>query len=162
EVVEAGLYRYGPAVRHGKIYAPLEDWTEALTVGMNRAVELIALKKANPGRGRGSPQKPLRELGEHPEGGPIVVMEGRYGPYLKWEKINATLPKAVDPQAVTPEQAVEILAEKAAKAPKKKAAKKPAKKAATKKTAAKKKPAAKKTAKKSAEPEPSDDPLIER
>ncbi|MEM9145417.1 MAG: type I DNA topoisomerase [Pseudomonadota bacterium] len=137
EPVEAGLYRYGPAIRHGKLYAPLEDWSEALTIGMNRAIELLAQRKANPGRGRGAQQKPLRELGDHPEGGPILVMDGRYGPYVKWEKINATLPKGVDPQALSAEDAVKLLAEKAAKSPKKKAAAKAPKKPKAKKSAAK-------------------------
>ncbi len=149
EVVEAGLYRYGPAVRHGKLYAPLEDWSEALTVGMNRAVELLAAKKANPGRGRAAPQKPLRELGEHPEGGAVALMDGRYGPYVKWEKVNATVPKGTDPAALTLEAAVELLAERiAAKGGKPKAKKAPAKKPTAKKAPAKKTAAKKPTAKK--------------
>ncbi|GMG84777.1 type I DNA topoisomerase [Paralimibaculum aggregatum] len=147
EVVEAGLYRYGPAVRHGKTYAQLEDWTEAVTIGMNRAMEVLAARKANPGRGRGAAQKPLRELGAHPEGGEVALMDGRYGPYVKWEKVNATLPKAEDPAALTLERAVEILAEKIAKTPAKgkaKAKTAKAKPAKTAKTAAKtRKPAAK-------------------
>jgi DNA topoisomerase-1 len=78
---------------------------------MNRAVELIAAKQA--GRaGRGAAAAPLKELGEHPgEGGPVNVMSGRYGPYVKWAKVNATLPKDLDPQDVTLERAVELIAE---------------------------------------------------
>ena len=92
---------------------------------MNRAVELLADKRANPGRGRRAAAKPLNALGEHPDGGPIAVMEGRYGPYVKWEKVNATLPKDVDPKDVTLDMAVALVAEKAAKkGGKKKAAKK--------------------------------------
>jgi DNA topoisomerase-1 len=119
---------------------------------MNRAVELIAQKRAKV-PGRGAAAKPLKELGEHPEnGGALNVMEGRYGPYVKWEKVNATLPKDMDPETVTLEQAVELVNEKAAKGGKKKvvkkaAAKKPAaKKPAAKKAAPKKTPAKKKTA----------------
>ncbi|MEM1343486.1 MAG: type I DNA topoisomerase [Pseudomonadota bacterium] len=147
EPVEAGLFRYGPAVRHGRTYANLSDWSEALDIGMNRAVDLLAQKKAAGPRGRGTAQKPLRELGEHPEGGPVAVMEGRYGPYVKWDKVNATIPKELDPQEIVLERALELIEERrAAKgstkkkaAPKKTAAKKPAaKKAPAKKTAAKK------------------------
>ncbi|MGC9420395.1 MAG: type I DNA topoisomerase [Rhodovulum sp.] len=155
ELVEAGIGRYGPYVKHGRVYANLPDVEEVFTVGMNRAVEVLAQKKT---RGRGaSTAKPLRELGEHPEkGGPVNVMEGRYGPYVKWEKVNATLPKGTEPDDVTMELAVQLIDEKAAKkgtrktAAKKTATKKPAaKKTAAKKTTAKK-PAAKKTAAKKA------------
>ena len=121
--VEAGLFRYGPAVRHGKTYANLPDWRDALSVGMNRAVDLLAAKKAAPGRGRGAAQAPLRDLGEHPEGGPIQVMEGRYGPYVKWSKVNATIPKESDPAELTFDQALELIAAKqAAKGGKRKSA----------------------------------------
>ena len=90
---------------------------------MNRAVELLAQKAARGGRGTAA--KPLKELGEHPEnGGPVNVMAGRYGPYVKWEKVNATLPKDVEPETVTMELAVELIAEKAAKKGKKAPARK--------------------------------------
>jgi len=113
EPVEAGIGRYGPFVKHGKKYANLPDVEEVFTVGMNRAVELLAQKKT---RGRGTTAKPLRELGEHPgKGGPVNVMEGRYGPYVKWDKVNATLPKDVEPADVTMEMAVKLIDEKAAK-----------------------------------------------
>jgi len=152
EPIETAIGRYGPYVKHNKTYANLKDPEEVFTLGMNRAVELIAEKIANPGRGR-TAQKALKELGEHPsEGGPVNVMEGRYGPYVKWGKINATIPKEMDPATIDMDAAVAMIAEKAAKAPKKKAAakKKPAakKKAAAKKKPAAKKPAAKKAAKK--------------
>ena len=137
--VWANIGRYGPYIKHaestsdrGGTNANLEGLDEVFTVGMNRAVQLLAEKVASRG-GRGKAAKPLRELGEHPdEGGPVNVMDGKYGPYVKWGKVNATLPKEVDPADVTIEQAVQLIAEKA-----------PAKK---RKTAAKKKPAAKKTA----------------
>ncbi|OOY25994.1 DNA topoisomerase I [Thioclava sediminum] len=152
ELVEAGIGRYGPYVKKGRIYANLPEVDEVFTIGMNRAVEVIAQKAAKGGRGAAA--KPLKELGEHPEGGPIAVMPGRYGPYVKWGKINATLPKELEPESVTLEDALPLIEAKAAKkggtkkkaAPKKTAAKKPAaKKPAAKKTATKK-PAAKKTA----------------
>ncbi len=150
--IETNLGRYGPYVRWNKIYANLPDEEEIFTIGMNRAVEVLAEKLAKRGQ-RGQAVPPLKELGEHPEnGGPVNVMEGRYGPYVKWEKVNATIPKGTEPGDVTMAQAVEWIAERAAKSGKKTAAKKPAakKKAAPKKAAAKKaspgKAAAKKTA----------------
>lgn len=157
EPITSNLGRYGPYVMHKRpddakpVYANLSDEEEVFTIGMNRAVEVLADKRANPrGRGR-TAAAPLKELGEHPEhGGPINVMEGRYGPYVKWEKVNATIPKGTEPGDVTMELAVGLIAERAAKAPKKAAAKKPAaKKPAAKKPAAKK-PAAKKPAAKKA------------
>ncbi len=132
--VEAAIGRYGPYVmwqmplEDGKktarrIYANIKDPAEVFTVGMNRAVELIAQKAANGGRGAAA--TPLKELGEHPsEGGPVNVMDGRYGPYVKWGKINATLPKETEPTTLTMEQAVEFITAKAAKGKKKKPAKK--------------------------------------
>ncbi|MEO0400190.1 MAG: type I DNA topoisomerase [Pseudomonadota bacterium] len=158
EPIEANLGRFGPYVKHGKTYANLPDVNELFEVGLNRAITLIAEKRANPRAGRGQAAKPLKELGEHPDTGkPVNVMDGRYGPYVKHEKTNATLPKGTEPDSVTLEQALELIAAREKKKPtKKKATKKKAtKKAATKKTTAKKatkkkatKKATKKTAKK--------------
>jgi len=136
ERVEAGIGRYGPYVKHGRVYANLPEVDEVFTIGMNRAVEVLA-QKASRG-GRASAPAALRELGEHPDGGKIEVMSGRYGPYVKWEKVNATLPKEVEPETVTLDQALELIAAKAAKTGgRKAAAKKPAaKKAAARKPAA--------------------------
>ena len=103
---------------------------------------VIAEKAAN---GR-KPATALKELGEHPDGGPINVMDGRYGPYVKHGKINATLPKDMTPDTITLEQALELVAAKAAKGGKKKKAAPKKKAAAKKKAAPKKKPAAKKKA----------------
>ena len=143
--IEAGVGRFGPYVKHNKTYASLEKGDEVLTIGMNRAMELIARKAAR--GGRGAAQKPLRVIGEHPDGGEVAVMDGRYGHYVKWEKVNATIPKDRPHEALTLEEALELIA---AKAPKKKAG---AKKKATPKAKAadgeekpKKKAPAKKTA----------------
>ena len=111
EPVEAGLGRFGPYVKHGKTFASLTAGEDVLTIGMNRAVELIA-QKSNRGGGRGTALKPLRELGVHPEGGAVNLMDGRYGPYVKWEKVNATLPKGTDQVTLTLEDALELVAAK--------------------------------------------------
>ncbi len=134
EMIEAGIGRYGPYVKHGRVYANLPEVEEVFTIGMNRAVEVLAAK---PTRGRAAAAEPLKRLGEHPEGGEIAIMKGRYGPYVKWDKVNATLPKELEPEDLSFDQALELIAAKAAgkgkkKAPARKAAKKPA---AKKKTA---------------------------
>ena len=143
KMITAGLGRYGPFVLHAGPYANVSDIDEVFEVGLNRAVALLAEKRA--GRpGRGAATAPLKDLGAHPETGePIHVMAGRFGPYVKSGKINATLPKGVAPEDLTVEDALPLLAAKAGAAPKKKA---PAAKkaAAPKKAAAAKKPAAKK------------------
>jgi len=157
--VKSNLGRFGPYIMHQlpdepkPVYVNLKEFQEVFEIGMNRSVELLAEKRANPGRGRGAAAKPLKTLGEHPQdGGPVAVMEGRYGPYVKWEKVNATLPKDVEPDDVTMDVAVKLIAEKAAKkggkkkAAPKKAAPKTAPKTAAPKKAAARKPAAKKTA----------------
>ncbi|SEN10395.1 DNA topoisomerase I [Paracoccus alcaliphilus] len=146
-LIEAGIGRFGPYVKHGSKYANLPDVEEVFTVGMNRAVEVLAAKQM---RGRGATAAPLKELGNHPDGGAIQVMNGRYGPYVKWEKINATLPRDLSPEDITLERALELITEKASKTKPKAGTRKTASKAAgakktTKKTTAKK-PAAKKTA----------------
>jgi DNA topoisomerase-1 len=141
ETIEAGIGRYGPYVKHGRVYANLPEVDEVFTIGMNRAVEVLA-QKATRGAGRGgaTAAKALRELGEHPEGGPVSVLDGRYGPYVKWGKVNATVPRGTEPAELTMEQAVELLAAKAKSGGAKKgsARKAPAKKAAPKKAAPKK------------------------
>ncbi len=133
ELVEAGIGRYGPYVKHGRVYANLPEVDEVFTIGMNRAVEVLA-QKASRG-GRAAAPAALRDLGEHPDGGKIEVMSGRYGPYVKWAKVNATLPKEITPEDVTMAQALELIASKATKkggarkAAKPKAAAKPKSKA---------------------------------
>ena len=144
-VITANFGRYGPYLMHQlpdeakPVYANLKDPADVFEIGMNRAVEILAEKRANPGgRGRAA-AKALRDLGEHPEGGPVQVFDGRYGPYVKWGKVNATLPKETAPESITLETALDLIAAKATKGGKKKAAaKKPApKKPAARKAAAK-------------------------
>jgi DNA topoisomerase-1 len=153
-MVEAAIGRFGPYVKHGTVYANIADVDEVFTIGMNRAVEVIA-QKATRGRGTAAAQ-PLRELGVHPDGGLVQVMPGKYGPYVKWAKVNATLPKELSPETVTLDEALGLIAEKAGKGAKtkapRKAAAKPAAKAAAAKTPATKKPATKKPAVKKAAP----------
>ncbi|MEO6338677.1 MAG: topoisomerase C-terminal repeat-containing protein, partial [Caulobacteraceae bacterium] len=153
EPILAGLGRYGPYVQHGKTYASVDSIDEAFEVGLNRAVTLIAEKRAGGARGRSGPTA-LKDLGAHPASGdPIRVLSGRFGPYVNAGKINANLPRGLDPQEVTLEQAVALLAEREAKGggkkPARRAAAKPAPKA---KAAPAKKPAAKKPAAKKAAP----------
>jgi DNA topoisomerase I, bacterial len=145
--ISAGLGRYGPFILHDGKYANLPDVEEVFTVGLNRAVDLIAQKAAGGGRGgRGAAQAAIQTF-EH-DGGPITVRAGRYGPYVNQGKINATLPKDLKPEDVTLEQAVAMIAAKAEAGGGKKKA--PAKKAAAKKPAAKKAPAKKAAPKKAA------------
>jgi DNA topoisomerase-1 len=169
EPIVANLGRFGPYVKHLTTYASLPDENELFEVGLNRAVTLIAEKRAGKGGGRGRQAvAPLKELGKHPDGEAINLFAGRYGPYLKHGAINANIPRGADPASITLEQAIELVDARAAAAPstkakgkrpaKKAAAKAPAKKAAakstgetksttTKKPAAKKAPAKAKTAK---------------
>ena len=121
-MVWANIGRYGPYLKHaastserGGTNANLEGLDEVWTVGMNRAVELLAQKVASRG-GRGQTAKTLHELGEHPdEGGPVAIMDGKYGPYVKWAKVNATIPKETDPASVTMEQALQLIVERQSK-----------------------------------------------
>jgi len=151
EPILAGIGRFGPYVQHGKIYANLDTVDEVFTVGLNRAVTLIAEKAAKgPGKGRfgANAGKPL---GDHPaKGGPIVVKNGRYGPYVSHNGVNATLPPDVTPDTVTLEQAVALLDARAGtsgEAPK-------ARRAAGRKTEKAAAPKAKKAPAKAAKPPP--------
>ncbi|PZR35820.1 type I DNA topoisomerase [Caulobacter segnis] len=167
KVITAGLGRFGPFVLHDGTYANLENADEVFDVGLNRAVAILADKRAGGGRPQRAAAAALAELGNHPEDGkPIRVLSGRFGPYIKHGDTNANVPKGKDPAAITLEEAVALIAERAAKGGGKKPAKKAAapKKAATKaeadkpakKTAAKK-PAAKKAAPKAKAAAGSDD-----
>jgi len=151
--ISAGLGRYGPFILHDGKYANLPDVEEVFTVGLNRAVDLLAQKAAGGFKRGGGAAIAAIQTFEH-DNGPITIRGGKYGPYANQGKINATLPKDVKPEDITLDQAVALIAARAEatgtkvkKAPAKKAAaKKPAAKAAAgeKKPAAAKKPAAKK------------------
>ncbi|MET8268086.1 type I DNA topoisomerase [Micromonospora arida] len=141
--------RYGPYVKRGEEFRSLESEDQMFTVGLDEALALLAAPKA---RGRRAAAPPLREMGVDPASEkPLVIKDGRFGPYVTDGEFNASLRRGQTPEALTIEEASEMLAEKRAKgpAPRKKAAAKkaPAKKAtATKKTAAaSKSTAAKKT-----------------
>jgi DNA topoisomerase-1 len=143
KMISAGIGRYGPYVSHDGTFANLENAEEVFSVGLNRAVSVLADKQSKGGgRGRSTPAA-LATLGDHPDGGSITVRDGRYGPYVNWGKVNATLPKGKDPASVTLEEALALITEKAGSSKSKKA---PARKASasTEKKAAAKKPAAKK------------------
>ncbi|MEZ5819042.1 MAG: type I DNA topoisomerase [Hyphomicrobiaceae bacterium] len=115
----AGLGRYGPYVQHGKVYANVESIEDVFSIGLNRAVTVLAEKAAGKGSrfGRGQRQREvLKDLGDHPEGeGKIEVLNGRYGPYITWNGVNANVPRGKEPAEVTVEEAVLLLAERAAK-----------------------------------------------
>ncbi len=142
--ISASIGRYGPFLLHDGAYANLESVEDVFTVGLNRAVTLIAEKQARGGKPARAGATALKELGDHPSGGAITVREGRYGPYVNWGKVNATLPRGKDPQSVTVEEALALITEKAGKAP---APKSKSSKAKATKAAAADKPAAAKTAK---------------
>lgn len=134
-----GIGRFGPYLKHGKTFVTLPKDDDVLTVGLNRAVVLIAEhKEKSPRRGAAAA---LREIGDHPRDGEVVkVMDGRYGPYLTHAGLNAPLPNDTTPENITMDAAVDQLNERG-KAPKGRR-KAPAKKKppAKKKAAAAKKP----------------------
>jgi DNA topoisomerase I len=142
EPIVAGVGRFGPYVQHGKTYANLTTGDDVLTVGLNRAVTLIEekrAKRAQKGGRRGG--DPGRALGDHPDkGGPIVVKNGRYGPYANHDGVNATLPSHLTPETITLEEAVGLIEARSARGGKKPAAKP---RAAAPKAASKPKAAAK-------------------
>lgn len=108
--ISAGLGRYGPFVEHDGKYANLETLDDVLTIGVNRAVSVLA----EPRKGRAAQRAGAapKDLGEHPEGGKVQVLSGRYGPYVRHGKINATLPKDLAPENVTLEEAIRLIAAK--------------------------------------------------
>ena len=143
KVISAGVGRYGPYIRYDGRYCSLKEGDDVLVIGLNRAVTLIAETPVR-GANSGTP------VGDHPaDGKPVTLHSGRYGPYVKHGRLNATLPKDLEPESITLERAVEILAaqaeKKKAKGGKTTARKAPAKKTATKKAGTKKKAAPKKT-----------------
>ena len=141
KVIKAAIGRYGPYVSHGGVFASLKDPEDVFNIGINHAVTMLSEAAAK----RGKAAEPIKDLGEHPDGdGNILVMDGRYGPYVKYKRINATIPKDKDPKEVTVEEAIELIKARASKGKKTRA--KPKKKAAPKakaKAKAKAKPKAK-------------------
>ena len=147
-MITAGIGRFGPFVLHNGTYANLPSVDEVFEVGLNRAVAVLAEKRAG-GRGGRGESAALKDLGAHPvDGAPIKILSGRYGPYIKHGSTNANIPKGSDPKEITLEEAVQLIADRVAKGGGKKPAK--AKAAAKPKAEAKpkavaiKKPAAKK------------------
>ncbi|WP_405585182.1 type I DNA topoisomerase [Streptomyces sp. NBC_01190] len=125
--------RYGPYLKKGTDSRSLENEEQLFTVTLDEALAIYAQPKA---RGRAAAKPPLKELGTDPVSErPVVVKDGRFGPYVTDGETNATLRRDDDVESITPERGYELLAEKRAKAPVKKA---PAKKAPAKKSAAKK------------------------
>ena len=122
--------RYGGYLTCDNKNASLEDSSEVFDIGINRAVTLLA--NAKPGRLKSSSE--LKTLGDHPtDGKPIKVMKGKFGPYVKYKTINATIPDSFDPETIELDEAIELIEKKMDKKPKKK------KKKSIKKTASKKK-----------------------
>jgi len=120
--ITASIGRYGPYLAHDGKYAKLGSTAEVFETGMNAAVVKLAEAAAAKGsRERGASREPIAVLGKHPaNGGNIKVMAGRYGPYVTDGSTNATLPKGMEPSAVTLEEALRLIAERAAKGPAKK------------------------------------------
>ncbi|MCX5368954.1 type I DNA topoisomerase [Streptomyces sp. NBC_00015] len=137
--------RYGPYLKKGTDSRSLQTEDQLFTITLEEALEIYSQPKQ---RGRAAAKPPLKELGADPVSGqPVVVKDGRFGPYVTDGETNATLRSGDSVEEITPERGFELLAEKRAKAPAKKTAKKaPAKKATAKKAAPAKKTAAKKTA----------------
>jgi len=118
--ITANFGRFGPYVAHNGIYASLPSPDDVFDIGLNHAVTLLAEKKAKgPGR-RGA--QTLKDLGAAPDGKPIKVLKGKFGPYVSDGDTNATLPEGTEPDTVTMEQALALIAERAAKGGKKKKA----------------------------------------
>ena len=130
EDITAQNGRYGPYLKKGTDSRSLESEDQLFTVTLEQALEIFAQPKRR--RGQAAPKAPLRELGTDPTSGrPVVIKDGRFGPYFTDGETNVTLRRDDDPATVTPERAYELLAEKRAKGPAKK-------KRTTRKTTAKK------------------------
>ncbi|WP_324198947.1 type I DNA topoisomerase [Nocardia amamiensis] len=153
EEITAQNGRYGPYLKKGTDSRSLNTEDQIFTVTLEEALKIYSEPKR---RGRqASNSAPLRELGtDSATGKPMVIKDGRFGPYVTDGETNATLRKGDEIESITPERAMELLADRRARGPVKKAAKKtaakkaPAKKTAAKKTAAKKATTTKTVAKK--------------
>jgi DNA topoisomerase-1 len=119
--IKANIGRYGPYVQHKRTFASLKKTDDVLTVGFERAMELIKAKEAK--------NKPQRTLGDHPEtGDPIELWKGRYGPYVKHKRTNASLKDGQTIEELTMDEALALLAEREAKKGKKRKKKRKKKK----------------------------------
>src|SRR6266446_5042329 len=105
ETIVAGIGRFGAYIKHGTTFKSLAPDDDVLTIGLNRAVVLLAEPVAERRRG---PQL-VRELGEHPKGGVVGLYRGHYGPYVSHDRVFASLPRATDPDTFLLEQAVQLL-----------------------------------------------------
>ena len=114
EPILAGIGRYGAYVQHGKTYANLGRDDDVLEIGANRAIDLIVAKETGAGAARFGGGGAARVLGDHPQGGPVSVKQGRFGAYVNHGKINATIPKGVDPASLTLGDALALIAAKEA------------------------------------------------
>ena len=141
EPITASIGRYGPYLAHSGKYARLTSTADVFETGMNAAVVKLAEAAANGGRPARGAQAPLKELGKHPRTeAEIKLMAGRFGPYVTDGTTNATVPKSVEPEALTLEEAAQLIDARAAMAPaKKKGRKAPAKAKAPAKKVVKKK-----------------------
>lgn len=149
--IVANIGRFGPYLLHDAKFKSIPKEDDVYTIGLERAVEVLEMPATRGGNSAASEKK---ELGKHPDDGKVVnIQNGRYGWYVSHNKVNATIPKDLDPQEVTLLDALPLLAARAEKAPAKKkaAVKKVAtpKAAATKAATTAKKPAVKKAAAKS-------------
>jgi DNA topoisomerase-1 len=106
ETIVAGIGRFGTYIKHGSVFKSLAPDDDVLTIGVNRAVVLLA----EPAAQRRPGPRLLRELGEHPEGGTVAVYAGRYGPYVSHDGVIASLPRTADPDTFSLDQAVPLLA----------------------------------------------------
>jgi DNA topoisomerase-1 len=109
EPIIANIGRYGPYLQHGKTYANLQGWEEVFEVGINRAVDLIAEKLAKGPGARFGRSAEGKTLGQHPAGGDIVLRDGRYGPYVAHDGVNANLPRGADKAKLTLEEAIKLV-----------------------------------------------------
>jgi DNA topoisomerase-1 len=106
ERILAGVGRFGAYIRHGPAFKSLAPDDDVLTIGLNRAIVLLAEPA---GERRPGPQL-LRELGEHPDGGSVGLYRGRYGPYVSHARSFASLPRTADPATFSLEEAMQLLA----------------------------------------------------
>ena len=116
EEIQVANGRYGPYIKQGKETRSLADEEQLFTVTTEEALALLAQPKERRGRGQAKP--PLKDLGADPASGkPIVVKEGRFGPYVTDGETNASLRRGDDPEGLTMDRALELLAERRAKGP---------------------------------------------